>query len=478
MKKAASPVPRPAFEVEVFLTNRCNLACSYCSSRHLRDDSSARKLTPEQLERFVDLLASDRAIRTEFAGPVRLEFAGGEPLMEYSSLKRAVEYIRGRGLDFELAIATNGTLLTPERADWLVANGVDIRISLDGLKAVNDRHRVFAHDRDKSVFDAVMKNISACFPTERHRAYCNISPTLDPETIPTLPDTIRFFRGEMGVRKLRIGLEAFGEWDAAGLRRLRLALRRSVRGFLSPLAPGGDPKEIEAAFADFPVRQDIRCYREGPEQATVTLALLYDGHFYPSPDFVVAPPPPEEKYRVGDLESGIDFAAVRRAFAPMLRAIDRKCRFRSGPRSPVEGYYWGLVNRYSRARIERILESTSEVNRVFREEAGGFLRLHRLYGGLSREAGFGDFPHAPKHAAGAEVRRLRLEAGEESSLARLRGEVDHFLYSPGGRKTLVLGSAGAAEEKTEAVLMYSAMKAAWLGKKLRVELEHFPGRTR
>ncbi|MDT8285920.1 MAG: radical SAM protein [Elusimicrobiales bacterium] len=472
MKKMTHPVTRPAFEVEVFLTNRCNLACSYCSSRHLRDDSGARKLTMSQLRRFVDILATDRTIKREFAGPVRIEFAGGEPLMEFENLIGTVEYIRSRRLDFEVAIATNGTLLTPERADRLVRAGVDIRVSLDGLKSVNDRHRRFAHDPRKSVFDAVMKNLRSCFPTDRHRAYCNISPTLDPGTISTLPDVIRFFRGSIGVKKLRIGLEAFGEWDRAGLSRLRLALRRSVADFLAQLGPGGDPAEAETAFSDFPIRQDIRCYREGPERPTVTLALLYDGHFYPSPDFVVAPPPPEKKYRVGDLERGIDFGRVDRAFAPMLRAIDRKCAFRSGPRSPVEGYYWGLVNDYAPERIDRILESTSEVNRIFGEEAGGFLLLHRIYSRLMKEPGFGDLAHAPKHAAPQEARALGLIAGEGLSLARLRRAADLALYSPGRGKRFSLPAAlFAGEGGTGALAVYLMMKSAWLGKRLRIEAE-------
>ena len=457
----------PVFEVEVFLTNRCNLACSYCSSRHLRDDKEAQKLSFPQLKSFVDLLASDRTIKEKYSGPVRIEFAGGEPLMEFELLRRTVDYIRGRDLDFELSIATNGTLLTPERVDYLARAGVDMRVSLDGLKAVNDRHRVFAHDRNKSVFEAVMKNLRAGFTGGAQRARCNVSPTLNPDNIGTLPEVVRFFEGELGVRKLRVGLEAFCVWPPPALARLRTALRRLVADRLAVLRPGAAPGAAEDALADFPLRQDVRCYRETPDQAVSTLALLYDGYFYPSPDFVVAPPPPEKKYRVGDLVNGIDFAKLERVFRPMLREIDRHCPHRSGPRSPVEGYYWGVVNGYGREGVRDVLRSTSEVNRIFREETDGYMRLHRAFRRLLPAHGFGDLAHAPKFSAPREIRRLRLAAPAGAAPAALRRRLDYFLHSPGLKKTLLLGG-GPAE--TADLAAYALVKARLLGKKLRLEL--------
>lgn len=464
----------PVFEVEIFLTNRCNLACSYCSSRHLRDDTQAQKLTFPQLKRFVDLVAADKTIKARFPGPVFIEFAGGEPMMEFELIKRTVDYIRARKLNFDISIATNGTLLTPARIDYLAGRDVDIRVSLDGLKEVNDSHRVFAHDRNKSVFDAVMANLKTGFPSERHKARCNISPTLDPRNIGTLPALVRFFGRDLGVRKLRIGLEAFGTWNPGEIRRFRKALRELVAELLASLKPGAPAGEMETAFGEFPLRRDIRCYRDGPEPAVSTLALLYDGYFYPSPDFVVAPPPPEARYRVGDLERGIDFRKLDKIFDPILAGISRHCEHKSGPRSPVEGYYWGLVNKYSPGEIREVLRSTSEINRVFGEETDHYMRLHRVFKRLAAAPGFGDFPHPPKHRADKEIRSLRAEVRAGSDLVKLRAAADYLLYSPGDRKELVLcrpeGEELTAEvlEAMEGISFYALVKAGQLGKKLRL----------
>lgn len=472
--KAVPRRDRPAFEVEIFLTNRCNLACTYCSSRHLRDDREARRLSFPQLKKFVDMVAGDPGIKKRFAGPVRIEFAGGEPLVEFDLLKRTVDYIRARRLDLEVSIATNGTLLTRERADYLVRSGVDIRISLDGLKDVNDRNRVFAGTGRRSVFETVMANIRSAFSSERHLALCNISPTLDPRSIGTLPDMVKFFRQSLGVRKLRVGVEAFCTWDRGSLSRFREALRELVSASFSSLRPDAAAGEAESSFGEFPLRQDVRCFRGSGEPATVTLALFYDGYFYPSPDFVVAPPPPEERYRVGDLERGIDFKKLDRIFAPMLADISRNCAHKSGPRSPVEGYYWGVANGYPRKALLAVLKSSSEVNRIFGEETAAYMRLHRAFSRFSGTPGFGDLAHPPRHHGKHEGRALRLLAGRASGLVAMKGGVDHLLYSPGGAKRLVLEAAGrrgaGMGADIEDLLLYSLMKAGRLRKKVRLEI--------
>lgn len=461
-------------DFEIFLTSRCNQSCSYCYTRCMRTGGPEQTLTFDQLRRFADLVCSDKRIRSTFTGPVKVEFSGGEPLLEFDLVKKTIDYIRSNKLDFQIAVATNGTLLTKERVDYFVRNNVDMRISLDGPKRINDRNRKFARGGG-SVFDAVLANIKKGFPTSSHMDRCCVTPTLTPGTVAELPAIVDFFRHEVGVSKLPIGLEAYEAWSRQEIDRFRDALRAMIDGFLNALRPGADPKLTEAAFAEFPLRRELKSEDEGKAYTSGTLALHYDGFFYPSPDFVVAPPPIDPRYRVGDVYSGIDLKKLEGILSPMLAEIERRCEHRSGPRNPVEGYYWGIVNHFSDARIAAILESTSRINAVFHEETRYYLKLFTIYKRLYTTPGFGNFTHLPRHRADKEMKTLRLSPGKTPDIVRLRESVDFFLYSPGKRKTLVLdapeaAAAPAAAEVAEGITLYAMMKAGYLEKKLSLSL--------
>jgi len=80
-------------------------------------------------KRALDLvLASD-------GKPRRVGFSGGEPLLEPKLLRRCVEYVRSHpaGREVELAVTTNGTLLTPKLIEFLIAHDVELEISCDGV---------------------------------------------------------------------------------------------------------------------------------------------------------------------------------------------------------------------------------------------------------------------------------------------------------------------------------------------------------
>jgi uncharacterized protein len=138
----AGPRGTETFLLEIFLTNRCNLDCSYCSSRYMIDEACRRALTFGQVKKAVDVFAAylRRAGRREER---TIFFTGGEPLLEYEVFKRSVEYIQGLKQPFRVRVATNATLLTSERVRFLLDNNIRVFVSLDGDRREHDRHRVF-----------------------------------------------------------------------------------------------------------------------------------------------------------------------------------------------------------------------------------------------------------------------------------------------------------------------------------------------
>lgn len=114
---------RPLGVLRLSLTARCNLACPYC----LPDGQEPEGLlTLEQRLRLIEAAVD--------LGGHSLRLTGGEPLLhpQLESLLRAVQPLRPRGLQ-QIALTSNGLLLTAERARTLRAAGLDrLTLSLDG----------------------------------------------------------------------------------------------------------------------------------------------------------------------------------------------------------------------------------------------------------------------------------------------------------------------------------------------------------
>ncbi|MFZ9567247.1 MAG: radical SAM protein, partial [Vulcanococcus sp.] len=105
------------------LTARCNLACPYC-----RPDG----------EEPPGLLTLEQRLRVIAAGVAlgvnSLRLTGGEPLLhpQLTDLLQAVQPLRRDGLK-DIALTSNGLLLTAQRAEALRAAGLDrLTLSLDG----------------------------------------------------------------------------------------------------------------------------------------------------------------------------------------------------------------------------------------------------------------------------------------------------------------------------------------------------------
>lgn len=110
-----------------FITGRCNLRCSHCFLSEY-----ARQPDLQKILHFVDYF-SERKVQA-------ITLLGGEPLVRHD-LERIVSYINERGI--RTKIATNGMLISEERANDLVMSGnTEFQVSLEsGDRVTNDRIR-------------------------------------------------------------------------------------------------------------------------------------------------------------------------------------------------------------------------------------------------------------------------------------------------------------------------------------------------
>ena len=127
----------------IAITEQCNLRCTYCcySGEYEGNYShNSRTLCEGDIQAIYDFI--DKTANTK---PIRISFYGGEPLVNYPLVQYAIQVGQQRWEDdVTFSVSTNGTLLTEERIAWLVNNGVELAISIDGTQPFHDAHRVDA----------------------------------------------------------------------------------------------------------------------------------------------------------------------------------------------------------------------------------------------------------------------------------------------------------------------------------------------
>jgi cyclic pyranopterin phosphate synthase len=131
---------RPIHDLRISVTDRCNFRCTYCMPKEVfgRDFAFLQR---DELLTFEEIARLTRHFVTMGVRKVRL--TGGEPLLRRDLERLVAQLAAIEGLD-DIALTTNGSLLTREKALSLRAAGLQrITISLDSLddakfRAMND----------------------------------------------------------------------------------------------------------------------------------------------------------------------------------------------------------------------------------------------------------------------------------------------------------------------------------------------------
>ena len=142
------------------LTHRCNLNCEYCcfGKHYANYRSHGTASIPEE--------TAKQAIRYHLDKPESgrtITFYGGEPLLEFSLLKRLVfyaeQYCASTGKEPpHFSLTTNGTLLDDDICRFFVEHRFSVLVSLDGCKESHDRYRTFRAN-GLGTFDIILKNL-------------------------------------------------------------------------------------------------------------------------------------------------------------------------------------------------------------------------------------------------------------------------------------------------------------------------------
>ncbi len=127
----------------VVVTLRCNEACVYCHAS--REPMSAKGMD-------MDVATAKHVVDMIFQSPSRqlaIEFQGGEPLVNFETLRFIVEYAEEKNVqekrDLQFLLVTNMALMDERKLAFLMDHEVLMCTSLDGPADLHDAQRKLAH---------------------------------------------------------------------------------------------------------------------------------------------------------------------------------------------------------------------------------------------------------------------------------------------------------------------------------------------
>lgn len=148
-----------ADRIVLVISQACNMGCKYCYAQE--GSYGEEKLSLMSFETLKKTI--EKVIEIYPDGVSRIQFFGGEPLINFALMKKAVpwilQYFEDRGLESpSFTIVTNGTLITSEVHDFFNRYGVNVTVSIDGNKVVNDTNRVFK-STGLGTYDCITNNL-------------------------------------------------------------------------------------------------------------------------------------------------------------------------------------------------------------------------------------------------------------------------------------------------------------------------------
>ena len=136
--------------LRISLTDRCNYRCSYCMPKDIFN-ADYKYLKKSELLTFEEILSFIKALKAFDLKKIRL--TGGEPLLR-RNIENLINGIKDTGIN-EVALTTNGSLLSFSKAKLLKQNGLDgVTISLDSLKCSTNK-KINPYSNLSKVIDSI-----------------------------------------------------------------------------------------------------------------------------------------------------------------------------------------------------------------------------------------------------------------------------------------------------------------------------------
>lgn len=302
------------------VAHTCNLNCSYCFAAQGKYHGERALMSFETGKRALDFLVEHSGTRKN----LEVDFFGGEPLMNFEVVKQLVAYARSiekeAGKNFRFTLTTNGVLLNDEVTEFANRECHNVVLSLDGRKEVHDRLRKTVNGQGS--YDLIVPKFQDFVQKRGNRGYY-VRGTYTKYNLDFTNDI--FHMADLGFTELSMepvvsapdDLYALSEADLPTLyKQYELLAEEMLRR-----RRAGKPFTFYHYMIDLSGGPCIYKRISGCGSGTEYLAVTPWGDLYPCHQFVG-----DEKYRLGDIWSGVTNTEVQQEFKLCNAYARKECR--------------------------------------------------------------------------------------------------------------------------------------------------------
>ena len=289
------------------MAHDCNLRCKYCfagDGTYNVNDIDKGLMPIEIGKKALDFLIKHSGSRVN----LEVDFFGGEPMLNFETVKSLVAYGRQRekesGKKFRFTLTTNGALLSEDKHDYINQNFDNVVLSLDGRPEVHDKMRL-TH-KGVGSFETIFPKVKALADSRNHERYY-VRGTFTRNNLDFAKDVL--FLADSGFKQVSVEpVVAPKEADYALLEEHLPQLFEEYEKLADELLK----KDVHF----FHFEMDLEggpCIAKrvtGCGAGSEYLAVTPSGQLYPCHQFVG-----DEKFRIGDLDTGIIKTEVAESFS-------------------------------------------------------------------------------------------------------------------------------------------------------------------
>ncbi|MBQ8740930.1 MAG: thioether cross-link-forming SCIFF peptide maturase [Clostridia bacterium] len=291
------------------VAHTCNLNCAYCFASQGKYHGDRAIMSLETAKRALDFLIENSQGRTN----LEVDFFGGEPLMNFDMIKELVAYAREiekpAGKNFRFTLTTNGVLVDDDVIDFANREMSNVVLSLDGRKEIHDRYRVdFAGNGS---WEKIVPKFQRFVEKRGNKNYYmrGTFTHANPDFLNDIKEML-----SLGFTELSMEPVVCAEDDPSALTQEDLPIVLEQYEKLAELMlqkhREGKPFTFYHYMLDLKSGPCIYKRISGCGSGTEYMAVTPWGDLYPCHQFVG-----EEKFKLGNIWTGVDNTAVQDEFA-------------------------------------------------------------------------------------------------------------------------------------------------------------------
>ena len=302
------------------VAHTCNLNCSYCFASQGKYHGERAVMSTEVGKRALDFLIEHSGSRRN----LEVDFFGGEPLMNFDTVKELVAYARSiekeAGKNFRFTLTTNGVLIDDDVIDFCNREMGNVVLSLDGRKEVHDRFRVDYAGRGS--WETIVPKFQKLVSARGGRNYYMRGTFThhNPDFVQDIRQMLDLGFTELSMEPVVCAADDPSALTAEDIETVKQQYEELALLMLEREAEGR-PFTFYHYMLDLAGGPCIYKRISGCGSGTEYMAVTPWGDLYPCHQFVG-----EERFRLGDIWSGLDNPEVRGEFAACNVYAKPECR--------------------------------------------------------------------------------------------------------------------------------------------------------